>query len=174
MRFAITFLMVSSLTLSACGGLRDSRANPANWFGGSKIERRTAPVEAEAYNPLIPEKRDSIFQRKSEEETYEGTPIYAVEGVAVERSSGGAIIKATGLSLRQGAFDVRLWPENKDEKPVDGVLTYTLRAVQRTDTPQGPERTRRVSAGTFVTTQTLESVRVIRVLGQTNTATTRR
>ena len=173
MRFAIVFLMVSGLTLSACGGLRDSRANPANWFGGSKVEKRSAPVEQEAFNPLIPEQRDSIFQRKSEEETYKGTPIYAVQGVTVERSAGGAIIKATGLSLRQGAFDVRLWPENKGE-PVDGVLTYTLRAVQATNTPQGAEQTRRVNAGAFISTQTLEEVRTIRVIGQTNTAVTQR
>lgn len=173
MRFAIAFLVISGMALSACGGLRDSRANPANWFGKSKVERRAAPVEAEAYNPLIPEQRDSIFQRKSEEETYEGTAIYAVQGVTVERSAGGAIIKATGVSLRQGAFDVRLWPEN-DGEPVDGVLTYSLRAVQRADTPQGPEQTRRVSAGQFVTTQTLDAVRTIRVIGQTNAATTRR
>lgn len=173
MRFAITFLLVSGLTLSACGGMRDSRANPANWFGGSKVERRAAPVANEAVNPLIPEQANSIFRRKSDEDTYAGTPIYAVEGVTIERSSGGAIIKATGLSLRQGAFDVRLSPENKGE-PVDGVLTYAMRAMQRADTPQGPERTRRVSAGAFISTQTLSEVRTIRVLGLTNTATTRR
>lgn len=173
MRFAIPLMMVCGLSLSACGGLRDSRVNPANWFGGSKVERRSAPVATETVNPLIPEQRDSIFKRKPESETYAGTPIYAVEGVTVERSSGGAIVKATGLSLRQGAFDVRLWPEN-DGEPVEGVLTYTMRSIQRDDTPQGIERTRRVHAGAFITNQTLSEVRSIRVLGLTNSATTRR
>ncbi|MEB8386386.1 hypothetical protein OO012_04020 [Rhodobacteraceae bacterium KMM 6894] len=173
MRFAILFLMVSGLTLSACSGMRDSRANPANWFGGSKVERRAAPVAAETFNPLIPEQRESIFRRKSEEAAYDGTLLYAVEDVSVERSAGGAIIKATGLSLRQGAFDVRLVPENKGE-PVDGVLTYAMRALQRTDTPQGPDQTRRVRAGVFITSQMLAKVRAVQVLGQTNTATTRR
>ncbi|WP_324754428.1 hypothetical protein [Roseovarius sp. Pro17] len=173
MRSLVTVLMISSLTLAGCSGFRDSRANPVNWFGQSRTVQRAAPVGEQDFNPLIPEKRDSIFQRKSEAETYVGTPIYAVENVVVERSSGGGIIKATGISLRQGAFDVRLWPENKGV-PENGVLTYTLRAVQRVDTPQGPEQTRRVSAGQFVSSQTLDEISQIRVLGQTNIATSRR
>ncbi len=172
MRRLVTLVTISSLTLAGCSGFRDSRANPANWFGQS----RTAPVAVpagSAANPLIPEQRDSIFQRRSDEDTYQGTPIHAVETVVIERSSGGAIVKATGLSLRQGAFDVRLLPENKGE-PVGGVLTYTMRAVQRADTPQGPEQTRRVSAGAFISSQALEETSEIRVLGQTNSAASRR
>ena len=173
MRSLVTVLMISSLTLAGCSGLRDSRVNPANWFGKSQTVQRAAPVPGETTNPLIPEKRTSILQRKSDAERYIGTPIYAVEGVVIERSAGGAIIKATGLSLRQGAFDVRLWPENGG-KPANGVLTYTLRAIQRIDTPQGPVQTRRVEAGQFVSSQTLDQVSEVRVLAQTNTATSRR
>ncbi|MFX0540539.1 hypothetical protein ACEWPM_002245 [Roseovarius sp. S4756] len=173
MRRLVTLVTISSLTLAGCSGFRDSRANPANWFGSSRTAPAPTAAEAAA-NPLIPEeRRNSIFQRKSDAETYAGTPIYAIENVAIERSSGGAIVKATGLSLRQGAFDVRLMPENKGES-VNGVLTYTLRAVQRADTPQGPEQTRRVSAGQFISTQTLLEAREIRVLGQTNSAASRR
>jgi hypothetical protein len=173
MRFAILFLMVSGLTLSGCGGFRDSRANPVNWFGGSNVEKRSAPVENETVNPLIPEQSTSIFRRKSKEAPYEGTLLYAIEDVAVERTVGGAIIQATGFSLRQGAYDVRLIPENGGA-PVDGVLTYAMRAVQFANTPQGPQRTRLVRAGVFLTDKTLSSVRSVRILGQTNVATTRR
>lgn len=173
MRRVVTVLMMSSLTLAGCSGFRDSRANPANWFGTSRTVEAAPTSGAQTANPLIPEKSDSILQRKSDAELYQGTPIYAVQDVVIERSSGGAIVKATGLSLRQGAFDVRLIPENKGE-PVGGVLTYTMRAVQRTDTPQGPEQTRRVSAGQFISTQTLDAVGEIRVLGQTNSASSRR
>ena len=173
MRSLVTVLMISSLTLAGCSGFRDSRVNPANWFGKSQTVQRAAPVPGETTNPLIPEKRSSIFQRKSDAESYAGTPIYAVEGVVIEQSAGGAIIKATGLSLRQGAFDVRLWPENGG-KPANGALTYTMRAIQRADTPQGPVQTRRVEAGQFISTQTLEQVSEIRILGLTNSATSRR
>lgn len=175
MRGAVTLLTISSLALAGCSGFRDSGANPANWFGSSQSAPRAAPADAEAgaVNPLIPEDGDSIFARKPEAETYAGTPIYTVKNLTVEPSAGGAIVKATGVSLRQGAYDVRLWPEN-DGEPVNGVLTYTMRAIQRADTPQGPERTRRVSAGQFVSDQTLTQVRSVHVLGRTTTATTRR
>jgi hypothetical protein len=173
MRSLVTVMMISGLLLTGCSGFRESRANPGNWFGSSSTVERAAPTDAQTFNPLIPEKRDSILQRKSEAESYEGTPIYAVEGVMIERSAGGAIIKATGQSLRQGAFDVRLWPENGGE-PANGALTYTMRAIQRTDTPQGAAQTRRVEAGHFISTQTLEEVSEIRVIGATNIATTRR
>ena len=164
--------MISSLTLAGCSGFGGSRANPANWFGGGSAPVPASSASGEA-NPLIPEKRDSILRRKSADERYEGTPIHAVENVVIERTSGGAIIKATGLSLRQGAYDVRLVPDNRD-KPVGGVLTYSMRALQRTDTPQGPERTRRVSAGAFISAQALDETREVRILGLNNTATARR
>ena len=173
MRGLVTLLTISSLTLAGCAGFRDSGANPANGFGQSSTEPRPVPVKVGAVNPLIPEKSNSIFRRKSDAETYIGTPIYAVESVTVEPSAGGGIVKATGLSQRQGAFDVRLWPENKGE-PIDGMLVYTMRTIQRDDTPLGADQTRRVSAGQFVSSQTLDETRGIRVLGLTNAATTSR
>ena len=173
MRSLVTLLTISSLTLAGCSGFSESRVNPANWFGQSRTAERSAPAGNAAVNPLIPEKSNSIFRRKSDAETYAGTPIYAVQTVVVEPSAGGAIVKATGISLQQGAFDVRLLPENGGA-PIEGMLTYTMRAIQRVDTPQGPEQTRRVSAGQFVSRQTLDEVRGVRVLSQTTTATSSR
>ncbi len=169
MRGLVTLLTISGLALAGCAGFRDKMFNPGNGFdpGGA------APAGALGANPLIPEEGESIFRRKADAETYAGTPIYAVQDVTIEPASGGAIVKAVGVSLRQGAFDVRLWPENGGA-PVDGMLTFTLRAVQRADTPQGPEQTRRVSAGQFVSSQTLAAVRGVRVLSQTTTATSTR
>ena len=149
--------------------MRDSKMNPGNWFGGGKTQRAQVAAEANT-NPLIPERSDSIFRRRSDAETYAGTPIQHIEALTVERNLTGAIVHATGVSLRQGAYDVRLSPENKG-KPVDGVLTYTMKAVQRLDTPQGTERTRRVEAAQFVSNQTLGSVRQVRVVGATNVLT---
>lgn len=171
MRTLLTTLLISTLVLSACG--RDSRMNPRNWFGQSKPERVVRTADPNAANPLIPEQRDSIFRKRPDSETYEGTPIEAIRDVRVERSSGGAIITATGVSLRQGAFDVRLRPVSDDE-PVNGVLSYTMDAVQLANTPQGPEQTRTVEAARFISTQTLEEIRTIRVIGATNIHTTSR
>jgi len=178
MRTLVTILVVSSLVLAGCGRVRESKLNPGNWFGQSRVERvearraKTAKDAAEA-NPLIPAQRPSVFRKKSDEESYEGTPVHSIESLIVERSSGGAIVRATGLALRQGVYDVRLISET-DGEPVDGVLTYELQALQPTRTPQGPRQTRMVDAAVFISTQTLETVKAIRVAGATNARSTKR
>lgn len=172
MRSLLMLLTISGLALSGCSSNRDTSADPANWFGDSQMAGSGTLGQAAA-NPLIPERSTSIFRRKTDAETYTGTPIYAVQNVVIEKSAGGAIIKATGISLRQGAFDVRLMPENKGI-PIDGMLTFTMHAVQRDDTPQGPEQTRRVSAGKFVSSKTLDHVRGVQVVSQTTAVTSRR
>ena len=173
MRSLVMLLTISGLTLAGCTDNRDTDADPANWFGDSPMAGPDAPGQTAATNPLIPERSTSIFRRKTDAETYTGTPIYAVQNVVIDKSAGGAIVTATGVSLRQGAFDVRLLPENRGI-PIDGMLTFTMRAVQRDDTPQGPEQTRRVSAGRFVSGKTLDNVRGVQVLSQTTTITSRR
>jgi len=176
MRILVALLVISSLTLAGCSGWRDSRVNPGNWFGNSSSKRvaRTAPAEAEV-NPLIPEQRPSIFRLKSDEETYEGTPVQSITSLSVERSSGGAIIRVTGLPLRQGAFDVRLNPLNgQEDEAVNGVLAYRLEALQPTNTPQGPQQTRRVNAARYVSDQVLRDVTQIQVRGVGNVLTSRR
>lgn len=168
MRTSLATLVILSMALSACGW-RDSRVNPMNWFGNSRSEPVTTQATGEA-NPLLPE-RESIFSRKPEE--YPGTAVAQVTALSVEPSGGGAIIKVTGLTTRQGAFDVRLTSETEGE-PVDGVLELDLRAIQPDDLPQGPEATRRVTAGRFVSDQTLARIREIRVAGARNVQTVRR
>lgn len=173
MRGLVISLAISGLALTGCAGFRDSGANPANWFGASTAEARPVPATSGGSNPLIPEGSESIFRRKSDADSYAGTPIYVVESVVVEPAAGGAIVTATGLSRRQGAFDVRLSPENGG-MPMDGILVYTMRTVQRDDTPPGAEQTRRVTAGQFVPKKLLEQVRGVRVQGLTTTATSTR
>ena len=177
MRKTMILTLVAATGLTGCSGFRDSVVNPGTWFSGERAAERRAAREAgiaanATTNPLIPEQRASIFRRNPGDEVYEGTAIYAVSSVSVEPAWGGSIIKATGVALRQGAYDVRLTPQN-DGNPVDGVLTYRLEAVQPTDRRQGPEQSRRVSAADFLSTQTLAGVQSVRVIGETNAQTTR-
>lgn len=165
MRILLALTMVSSMLLAGCGGLRDSRVNPANWFGKSK-SRPVATAPAENVNPLIPVKQDSIF-RRNKAEVYLGTPVDQITEMKIERTTDGAIIRVTGLSMRQGAFDVRLVADNKGE-PVNGVLRYKLLALQPEDQPQGSERARTVHVAEFISTQTLEEARTIIVTGARN------
>jgi hypothetical protein len=152
------------------------QGNPSNWFGNSAPDRVVKADDTEQVNPLLPE-RTGIFDRRPENETYEGTPVDQVTALSIERTAGGAIVKATGLTARQEAFDVRLINvngEDEDLMPVDGVLTLRLSAIQSGVAPQGPERTRRVHVGRFLSQQTLAETRVIRVVAERNVRALRR
>ncbi|WP_371224100.1 hypothetical protein [Roseovarius sp. 2305UL8-3] len=171
MRTVVTLLMISTLTLSACSAWRESRVNPSNWFGGS----RSAPVETAdpaSTNPLLPERGNTIF-RRDKRERYEGTLVAQVSDLVVERNPYGGIVRVTGVSARQGAYDVRLISET-DGEPVDGVLTFSLKAVQPTDQGLGNTTTRTVRVGRFVSTAVLERTQTIRVIGATEARTTGR
>jgi hypothetical protein len=172
MRKTLSLLLAASLTLAACGTVRDSRINPFNWFGKS----RSVPLEqTENTNPLIP-KTGGLFARDREKTaTYAGLPFEQITDLKILRVPGGAIIQATGLAARQGIYSVRLTPANDTEAPVDGVLTYRLEGVRPARaTPVGAVPTREVTAGRRLTDQMLRGVRSIRVEGRENARVVRR
>ena len=171
MRKSVTLLLVASLAVSACG-FRDSRLNPANWFGRGQ----SVPVETAANtNPLIPQRAGLFAGFRPEPEAYDGVPFEQVSGLVIERVPGGAVIRATGLAARQGYYEVRLIPDTEDETPVDGVLGYTLESLRpATRTAVGTPPTREVVAARKVTDQQLAGVRAIRVAGQFNAQIARR
>ncbi|APE43266.1 hypothetical protein BOO69_07425 [Sulfitobacter alexandrii] len=172
MRKTLTLFAALSLTLSACGAIRDSRVNPFNWFGQSRSVATTAP---ESTNPLIPRSNGFFSRGRANEEIYLGRPFEQVTDLTVERVPGGAIIRATGLAARQGIYAVQLTPANEDEEPVNGVLTYRLEGVRpKANTPVGTVPTREVTAGRKLTDQQLRNVDVIRVEGALNAQETRR
>lgn len=163
MRSFVTVLVISSIVLSGCSRLRDSRLNPGNWFGGGAAEPvAAAPGQA---NPLIPER--TRLRRSERRSIYTGTPVDQVTDVRIETTTSGAIVRVTGVSLQQGAFDVRLLADNEGD-PVDGVLTLRLLAEQPRDTAQGSPRQRTVEAGRFISKNTLARTRSIRVIGARN------
>lgn len=170
MRRLTTLLVISTLVLSACSGWRDSRVNPSNWFGKSRSA--PAPEATAGYpNPLIPE-QVGIF-RRDKRDVYEGTLIDEVTDVAIERTSTGAIVRVTGMSRLQGAHDIRL-TTTTDGKPVDGVLTFSLKALQPQDQGLGTRAGRTVRAGRYISSQVLEQTSTIRIVADRNVRTTRR
>ncbi|APX13737.1 hypothetical protein [Tateyamaria omphalii] len=169
-------LLVATLTLSACATVRDSRVNPFNWFGGSRSEP-VQPDPRAATNPLIPEQtRVGLFSNLREQaDIYVGTPIDQVTDLVIERVPGGAIVRATGIVDEDRAYDVRLTTESDENVPVDGVLTYQMRAIH-TDRPTRTlsQRVRTVTAARRLTDQELAEIRVIRVEGRRNAQSTTR
>ncbi|UOA14899.1 MULTISPECIES: hypothetical protein [Sulfitobacter] len=172
MRKTTLALLASTLLVSACGTVRDSRINPMNWFGPA---RSVEAAPAESTNPLIPQRRGLFARRAVEAETYEGRPFEQITDLTIEPVPGGAILRATGLATRQGIYAVRLTPATVDELPVDGVLTYRLEGIRPDKaTRQGSQPTREVIAGRRLTDEDLIGVREIRVQGQLNTLVSRR
>lgn len=184
MRIVVSVLVISTLTLAGCGGLRDSRVNPMNWFGQSKSEvvvENTTPRRAgdrQTGNPLIENaaadsEQSGLFSLFRDDGVYEGTLIDEVTALRVERVPTGAIVHVTGLPQREGAFDVRVLAVNPDG-PVNGVMEYTLNAMQPVDSPLGTVTTRAVEAGIFISQSDLAEIREIRVLGERNRQITTR
>ncbi|MEM6375006.1 MAG: hypothetical protein AAF686_02125, partial [Pseudomonadota bacterium] len=192
MRVRICCLLIATLTLSACGGWRDSNVNPRNWFGGgggSVPNTQTqltplTPSDRQTGNPLIddddsaqivranttPVARSGGLFRRTRQAVYAGTLVDQISDIGVESLPTGRILRVTGAPLREGAFDVRLIEVNPDG-PVNGVLEYTLNALQPADFGRGTETTRRVEAAAFISNADLEGVRQIRVRAQRNAQT---
>ncbi|WP_172961022.1 hypothetical protein [Oceaniglobus roseus] len=151
-RLIATLLILS--VVAGCARVSNSRLNPFNWFGRS---------QAVTAVPVTPD------------ETGDPRPLIdQITTLEVERTPGGAIVRATGLPPTQGHWDGELLLVG-DEDPVDGVLQYQFRimpppAPTRVSTP----RSREVVVGLYLTRQALENVREIRVSAARNARAVRR
>jgi hypothetical protein len=148
------------LTLTLCGGLAGcgnfnaSSLNPFNWWGGGDAAEAVAPdgrvIDS---RPLVGEVTDLV----------------------VERTAGGAIVRATGLPPLQGFWSAALVPESLELQPDEnGVLAFDFRALPPV-TPQGTgsPRTRELVTGYFLSNQALDGVRSIVVRGERNSRSAR-
>jgi hypothetical protein len=152
MSFARPVLAVTLCALLAgCGGFRESRLNPFNWFGRSE-PRAVVEVAEEVRDPR--------------------PLVETVLALSVEPIPGGAIVRARGQTPTQGWWQAELVPLDVDEA---GVLVYEFRLSPppgQTDvnTPQS----RQVDVAVFVSDTRLEPLREIVVQGATNARSARR
>jgi hypothetical protein len=171
MHKSLTVLLMTGLLLTNCGW-SNSKANPKNWFGSGK--EVPVGVATGDINPLIPQKKNSIL-RKKEVPVDIGIPIAQISQLRIERTPSGAIIHATGLGAREGAYNARLVPDTDDETAENGVLSYTFRVFYPVgSTALGSERTRRVDVAHSISNQQLDGVRSVRVAGSENARESRR
>ncbi|MFW2544081.1 hypothetical protein ACN2XU_15715 [Primorskyibacter sp. 2E107] len=167
MKKSISVLVLSALVLTSCGSMRESRLNPFNWFGRSTAQ----PVVTEGeVNPLIPRRRVSIF-RDNQPEAYNGSLVGEVTELLIERRPGGAIIRATAITDRQGPFELRL--VKVDAESDADTLTYDFRALQIPG-PRGSDLSRTYTAALWLTDQDLFGIREIRVKSRRTVRTSRR
>lgn len=165
MRKTIPLLLIAALVVTSCGRVRESRLNPFNWFGNAESRELVAAGER---NPLIP--RRSALAPSEKKDTR--TPIGRVTLLRIEKVPTGAVIRAEGISDRQGAHELALRQVEGEEVP-EGTLRYAFVAYQPPFTV-GTEASRRVVAATKLSTQDLLNVRRIEVVGANNVMTARR
>ena len=137
------------MALSACGGFRESRYNPLNWFGASQ-PRAAAPAAAE--RPVDP--RPLVDQ---------------VIAMAIEPMPGGAILRATGLPPTQGYWMAELVHHRGGaEDPVaGGVLIFDFRVAPPPPDAAlaGQPASREIEAAIFLSDNDLAGIRTIVVRG---------
>ncbi len=172
MRKPLIMLLAANLVLAGCGGWSDARVNPRNWFGKSQSVATGVPTEGDAVNPLIP-KKSAISKRPTQKDA--SIAISAITELRINQTTTGAIILATGIAGRQGAYDAELRIDPVDDETPANILSFTFRVVYPDDpTPAGSEHTRTVHVAHTLTTQDLRGIRLIRVRGEQNIMESRR
>lgn len=133
------------IALAGCGGLRDSKLNPFNWFKRSEVRVAVdVPEDPSDTRPLA----ETVLDLK------------------VEPIPGGAIVRARGLPPTQGWWDAELVLKPTDET---GVLVYEFR-LSPPDQPTDANvpRSREIDVAIYVSDYKLEFVNEIVVQGATN------
>ena len=150
MRLPLLAALTAVMLLTACGGFRESRLNPRNWFGRSEpVDRVLAEAPADP-RPMI----DQVLM------------------MVVEPYPGGAIVRATGLPPTQGYWDAALEPLPMDE---NGVLVYEFRIFPPiVPRRAGTQPSREITAAASLSDIALQGVTQIVVQGAQNARASRR
>lgn len=144
-------IAVLCTALSGCGGIRDSKLNPFNWFKRSE-PRETIVLAGEQTDPR--------------------SLVESVLTMSVEPIPGGAIVRATGLTPTQGWWAAELVPLPLDEKGVQVYEFRLLPPIKKTDV--NSPRSREVEVAIYISDYKLEAVREIVVQGAGNARSARR
>jgi hypothetical protein len=149
MRLTLPALLICATALTACGGFRESRLNPLNWFG------RAQPVATTLVNPADATDPRPLIQQ--------------VLDLTVEPIDNGAIVRAKGLPPTQGWWEAELVPQEID---AEGTLVLDFRVIP----PKTPQRTstqfsREITAAHHLDSYDLAKVRRIVVRAELNALT---
>lgn len=144
MKRALILVTVLGLALTGCG---KSRLNPVNWFpkrqSGEAVALYTPPVDSRG---LV----DRVLTMK------------------IDPSTGGVILRATGLPPVQGYYDASLVKVD-DPKGNGNRLIYEFRIKPpATPTATGTEPSREVTVATAISNYALQGITSIEVRGAQN------
>jgi len=150
------------LTLAGCsgGGGSIGSLNPLGWFKGGQQAAQQDPNK----RPLEPRQGYNYVT-----DTRGLAP--QVNTASVERSTGGVIVRATGVMPAQGFYDAGLVPVASSNR---GELAFEFRVRPPKGATQiGSEATRQITVAIFLTKFDLAGVRTIRVISSGNSRTAR-
>jgi hypothetical protein len=157
MRKPLIAALAGLMVLGACAAARESRLNPANWFGRSQAQAPTLAPEG-GYGPRVQDNRALVEQ---------------VTFAVIEPIPGGAILRATGLPPTQGWWDAELVAETDGVAP--GALAFRfVVAAPRTPQPASTPQSREVTVALYLSSIALRDIRQITVRGRTNERLLRR
>lgn len=159
---ATLFGTVVLMTISGCSILSDIPLNPLDWFGSS--EEETAQAEGETEVATVTPR--PLVDRSNTPAVVDGRAlVQSVEGLTVDQTTTGAIVRANGIAPAQGYFNAQLVNAGVE----NGVLTLEFRAQAPAGTPQqGSPRSRRIDAAYVIDNPDLLAIRSIRVQSATN------
>lgn len=156
LRPALVLPLALSVALAGCGGWKESRVNPRNWFGHSQSTATTL------------EPKGGYLKAKEDHRIL----VAEVSTLEIKRTPTGAIVSVTGLPPTQGWWGAALEADD-DARPVDGVITY--RFVVAPPEPGSPAAQRVMNAGSrtvtaaaFINNVRLADTRKIVVVGAQN------
>lgn len=145
---AICALLI--ILLSGCSTpWSESRLNPSTW-----------PETEEEREPLVPPQAAAEVDRRP--------LIPQIVDLQFDRTTGGIILRATGLAPSQGYSQADLVPITEDIEVVDGTITLAFRALPPPRDMGGERINREVVAARFLSNIELNDVRSIRVVSQSN------
>ncbi len=152
MRLPLT--IVCLVVLAGCGGFRDSRLNPLNWFGGSQSADLEPLLPAEAPDPRA--------------------LVADVIDMQIDQLPGGAILRATGRAPTQGFWQAELvLREGPDQDPAARIYDFRIFppvTPAAVSTPQSREMT----VAVYLSDIDLAGVQSITVQGGANARAIRR
>ncbi|KAJ55851.1 hypothetical protein ACMU_08745 [Actibacterium mucosum KCTC 23349] len=152
MKTPVLALLTACLVLTGCARIGQSRLNPFNWFGRSTSE------EVEVVTPT----------------TIRGPLVAQVTSMTVDKAPGGAIVQAVAVPPEQGYWRAELVIADDIDVETGTLVLYFTAFPSPLKEPAGSEFSRELTAGLFLSDQTLAGVRTIAVRGASNQQTSRR
>lgn len=149
----ILLLSSTLLILAGCGGSGSLGSIPGSFpsFGRSAPAEPARPVAVVVEDP---------------------SRLLAVRRAETETALRGVIIRVESVAPAQGFYAPELRVLNEGHPDAAGVITYEARAVPGPeDAPVGPEQTRVITSGAFLTTRIASTLSAVRIVGEGSSVT---